>query len=309
MSKIIKKPKSAKTRIAICAMIRGAQNFDTWLDYHFLIGINHVFLRVEETPELKKIVSHYKGRVTARFVSGVGKDDYFGRMMRQKKFIRQVLALCRKKKINWLFHIDADELICPLNSRNISEIILSVPKKFSNAIFRNYEAVYPKADLNNPFLETDRFYDCAHMRFYKSYTNGKSAGKVRFVEGPWGCHRFKGISFNVPEETAIILHYDSPSYKTWLKKFSALSGIGRKKLKEISCQFNKESILVISKPRWLKNGMALEWYKKHKVLPYYKNKSLVKVTNIFLQKLKSQMKIAENNPNSEIPEKKISLWK
>lgn len=282
MTKVIKSSKK-NIRVAISSMVRKPLNFDTWLEYHFKIGVDHIFLRVEESPELKKIIYPYKRRITAEFIPRVNKKNHFRTIERQKKFVNHSLLMCRKMKIGWLFHIDSDELIFLANHRKIDKIFNIVPRKCSYVFFYNYEAVVPEENLTNPFLQTNKFYSPPNYYGYKSYWNGKPAARVSSHQALLGPHAFKGKAYTMPRSQAVILHYFRSTFEHWFEQFSAARNIEVKKLKKIPFEFYKISNQLISEAHGIKNKKLLNWYKKQMVYPYYNDPNTITVNNILLR--------------------------
>mmetsp|Transcript_65827 Transcript_65827/g.109392 ORF Transcript_65827/g.109392 Transcript_65827/m.109392 type:complete len:143 (-) Transcript_65827:201-629(-) len=54
--------------------------------------------------------------------------------------------------------------------------------------------------------------------FFLAYINGKSAGRVGNVV-TCGSHRFSGEEWDVPLESACVLHFESCPYSRWRDKF------------------------------------------------------------------------------------------
>ena len=55
-----------RLRVGITLMTRKPHAFDWWLRYHRALGISHVFVHVEDTPELLELLSsaEFEGFVT-----------------------------------------------------------------------------------------------------------------------------------------------------------------------------------------------------------------------------------------------------
>jgi len=249
--------------IAICTMLRKPFNFETWLDYHLSLDVDYIFLRVEETPELSNLLNKYNDKVIVEYDNNVNKrDNYWSQMDRQKKFVNGVISKCKELSVNWLLHIDSDELIwC---SKPIREIVSSVNKDVDNISIKNYEAVYPSDSLSNPFLETNTFIQKGLL----AYANGKSIGRISNKLYSNGPHLFTGKNFNIGQNLLAILHFESPTFESWYKKFlEEKSDISKEMLDKIPFKFYKESISVIRSGDKIK---CKEFYNKMKVEPYNK---------------------------------------
>lgn len=242
--------------IAICSMVRKPFNFDTWLDYHLSLGVNYIFLRVEQTPELKKLIDKYPN-IFAEFVENT--DYSLSQMQRQSKFIESVKDLMIDLGINWILHIDSDEIFC---SNDLS-IFEEIDNKINVLHFKNYEAVYKSDNLSNPFLQTNKFKVMNKL----SYGNGKSAARVSKSLKPLNCHYFEGKEIEILPKKAVILHFESPTFEFWYEKFKNKKWIGsvnlaKNSLEKVPFEFYKESIMII------KSGdieKSREYYNKMKV--------------------------------------------
>lgn len=247
--------------IAICTMLRKPFNFDTWLEYHLSLGVDFIYLRVEETPELSTLLEKYKDKVIVEYDNSVDKrDNYWTQMNRQKDFVNKVIEDCLSKSIEWLAHIDCDELIW--TSKPIKDILSNLDNKIDFITLNNHEAVYPNDSLSNPFLETNHFYRKKHL----AYGNGKSIGRVSDLLKYKGPHLFEGKQFEVSPNLASVLHFESPTFEHWYKKFSEeKSDTSKEMFDKIPFKFYKESISIIREGNLNK---CREFYNKMKVEPY-----------------------------------------
>ena len=246
-------------------MVRKPFNFDTWLEYHFNKGIEYIFLRVEDTPELNEIVDKYPNKVFTKYYNDIDNlNNYQTIQTRQKIFIDEVIEKSKQFPIEWIFHIDSDELIW--SKESLTSILTAIPDNYGCVHLQNYEAVYPEDSLDNPFAETDRF--VAKDNGMLSYGNGKSVGRVSDSLKSYGPHYFTGIEYELSAELASILHFDSPTFEVWYRKFSNLSNISEKIFKKIPFKFYRDSIEIIREGDM---DRARAYYNKMKVESYYKD--------------------------------------
>lgn len=242
--------------IAICSMIRKPNNFETWLQYHFSLGIEHIFLRVEDTPELEEVIKFFPDKITVEYSNDSNKyNNYWSQMDRQNNFVNSVIKECLNRNIKWLAHIDSDELIWCENL-DLDGIDLNI----DCIVVKNYEAVYHTDNLKNSFLETNRF-----TKPKLAYGNGKSIGRISdklICKGP---HRFSGKSIEI-DKSIIVLHFESPNFECWYKKFyEEKSDISDEMLEKIPFEFYKNSIKLVREGNLEK---CREYYNKMKVEPY-----------------------------------------
>lgn len=264
--------------VAICSLIKNPFNFDFWLDYHISIGIDYFFLRVEETPELESILCNYRDKVYVEYHNeNFDKtNNIFTLADRQINFVNKCINISKSKSIEWLFHVDTDELIW-CKSDNLKKYFDNFDKKFDYAHVSNYEAVYPRDNLENPFLQTNKFYGMNLQDKFLSYINGKSACRIKENSSTNSPHIFNGERFCVPIQSMIILHYESATFELWFGKFhNSDRGIVNEKVKNYQlgwavCGFTNKSIEFINN-----NPIeeARKFYNDSKVKPYYETSNL-----------------------------------
>ena len=252
-------------------MVRKPFNFDTWLDYHLTL-VDHIFLRVEETPELSEIIDKYGDKITTKYIDKILFDSsseevdftYVDKyqMDRQEIFTNDVIKKCQDLNTNWLAHIDSDELICT----NDLEFLNKIDEDIQCVVIQNYEAVYPIDNLDNPFLQTNRFI----RNNMTSYVNGKSFGRISSNIELLGPHRFSGNKYKT--HIAKILHFESPTFDKWLEKFQFKKiSVKNSDIEDTKFNFYRESIKVIESGNMEK---CRELYNKSKVDRYYEEDTM-----------------------------------
>lgn len=257
------------TKVAIVLLTKNPEDFHVWLEYHLNhLQFYHIFVSIEDTPDLVDVIEPFKDKISYDLVdSSTTKDNYFTLMQRQYKFIEKSIKRCQDMNIEYILHMDDDELFNITNTqtyKNVSELFASFDASFDCLHFTNFEAVFP-AEQKHCF-DTTRFLKCGRGHC-KSYGNGKSAGKVSRTLKPNGPHYFKGHVHNVSTKDAVILHFDSCTYKRWYSKFDNLSDISNEKLKKIPFKFYKNSIRLFQQG---KSEVEKEAYYKHqKQDPFY----------------------------------------
>jgi hypothetical protein len=269
--------------VAICSMVRKPVAFKTWLDYHISIGVEHFFLRIEETPELSELLNDYKSLVTVVYEDNIDKlNNLFSqKQSRQCDFCNFSIQKCLDMKIEWILHIDGDELICTENFDFLNKI-----KKDVDCIqIPNYEAVYPRDNLEDPFLETDRFkFD---KETFNAYVHGKSIARVSKKLRSITSHLFSGklLLYNDTElpwrkerytahHDVVILHFESSNFRSWCTKFMVENSkntdehykfIIQNSITEME-KFYTKSIDITKEGDYKK---CKDFYNQQKVLPYY----------------------------------------
>ena len=264
--------------IALFSMVRKPFNFDTWIEYHLSLGFDYIYLRVEETPEISSLLDKYKDKVIVEYDNFINKrDNYLGQMDRQKDFANKVIQDCIIKSVDWLAHIDSDELIWCGDS--ILDLLVGIEPDVDYINIKNYEAIYSFDNLENPFLQTNTFISSDMM----AYNGGKSMGRVSPRLEFGGPHAFNGKYHNIETKRSVILHFESATFEKWYDKFSNKSNFDepdtqgmkesmidetKNEVKQVPLEFCKES------SRLARLGdleKCREYYNKMKVCRYNPN--------------------------------------
>lgn len=241
--------------IAIFSMVRKPFNFDTWLDYHFSIGVDYIFLRVEDTPELKEILDEYPNVIVDYINETDKKNNYWTLIDRQKYFFNHLKNKLFDLNIQWIMHIDSDELVCV---NNLKSFFTEINTIYDTLHFDNYEVVCERDNMENPFLQSNKF----RYKNLLAYGNGKSAARVNDKLEWNGPHRFKGNCLDISPKKLVILHFESSTFDMWYEKFSNISKNDDDFFNRIPFEFYKNSIRIINNGDIIK---AKEYYNQMKV--------------------------------------------
>jgi hypothetical protein len=182
-------PGSTKPVAAGLALLtRKPLHFEWWLHYHITLGISHFFIHIEDTPELVPFLQTepYRSLVTIseKADGGAFKDNYWTLQDRQRAHVNSSLAKCRERGIDYLFHVDDDELIWL--DKPFRDIVASAPKGTTNLMFPNLEAIPTALDPGNYFEHIHSF----TKKRMLAYVNGKPAGRTLSTVKLDGPHRF-----------------------------------------------------------------------------------------------------------------------
>jgi hypothetical protein len=266
-------------RVAITLMTRAPHRFDWWLRYHRALGICHVFVHVEATPELLPLLTsgEFADFVTVTSTSsgvdggkgdgtsseaaddggsggsggsggGAGsqgaegeplRNNYHTLMQRQERQVRSSMQQARAMGIDWLFHIDDDELLhleVPF-----AELVRELEPTAACLVLVNAEAV-PSGELSPKCVFTSTSAFTLHRM--QAYRNGKAAGRLQAAGTGWmGPHRFAGVQHVVPATQACLLHFESATYDMWKGKFLRHSrGTQGAQFADIPFELYRESI-------------------------------------------------------------------
>lgn len=272
LNKSIKKIKTNNNfKVAIAIMTMKPINFEVWLKYHIkYLKFDHIYIRIEDTPELKSIIDKYPNNITADFYSKQdNKNSYFNQMNRQDDHINKAIEDCKKRNIKYLLHIDDDELFF-INKKykRAYEFFRTVDSNFDQVHFNNFEAVFPNE--KDTCFSTNKFKNCQKDSCL-SYANGKSAGKISNNLKANGPHFFNGNSQYISLDEAMVLHFDSCTYSKWYHKFNNLKNITDEKFNKIPFDFYKKSIKYLKKSTKKEDKEGYKFWKKYKIDPYYQN--------------------------------------
>ncbi|KAK6140400.1 hypothetical protein DH2020_025857 [Rehmannia glutinosa] len=221
-----------------------------WMFYHKVIGVSTFFLFVEgkaASPAVSKVLESIPGvKVIYRT-----KELEEQQAKRTAEFSFHVLAVeisllqafciaasaesgmkpgCQEAGMDWILHLDTDELMHPAGAREYSlrQLLLDVPPNVDMVVFPNYESSVERDDIKEPFTEVSMFkknYDHltkdtyfgmykestrGNPNYFLTYGNGKSAARVQDHLRPNGAHRWHNYMKTPNEiklEEAAVLHY------------------------------------------------------------------------------------------------------
>jgi hypothetical protein len=218
--------------IGIVSCIKNPKNIETWLKLHRDFGISRFYIRLEDTPEL---VDFFKSQPDVHLVVADSKsaDEYADLMTRQSQMVDASLNLAKKDGIDWLVHIDCDEVLDGDHTE-----IRNLPNDVGTFWMQNYEAMYDKIPktADNCF-KAKKFKNCA-TDVCASYANGKGGGKVG-VSQSHGPHRFKSNQREVQLTSVTVKHFESCDFDQYIAKYKRLA---KSDVSNIPFRYYKESI-------------------------------------------------------------------
>jgi hypothetical protein len=190
--------------------------FHHWCAYHRSI-FDLLLIRVDDPSQLDMVL-HLQGD---RVVIGVGEQIVHPSrltqtLLRQAANASAAVDECVRRGIEWLLHLDGDELFVPQDAN-----IWKQDPAIGQMIFVNHEAC-AKWTVDNPFREIRYFKRNGKIPFLL-YQGGKAA--VRCVSGVRadGPHRFaKHHGAIVVSKRGYILHYACYSFDNWFDKYRHL---------------------------------------------------------------------------------------
>ena len=221
--------------LAIACMTKRPQNFITWLTYHYEVaGVQHFFLRVEDTPTLEHFLTQppWNARCTTTFAHSTVRD-WSGQTGRQMTHVQRSIRKATEAGYTHLLHLDDDELLfLPNGTAALHSAVARAPVDVADLHALTLEALAPSIDTQNPFAECVAFKH--RPQDYCAYgggpnSKGKSIGSLSsphlWPRGPHHFSRSNGEDSSetlvLPPPVAVILHYESCRYQRWRDKVSA----------------------------------------------------------------------------------------
>jgi hypothetical protein len=205
--------------IAISTMARNLdESLLDWCYYHLLL-VDRIYLWLDDPGEAASVHlpsdRHVRIRVGSQYRKGSVHGDF---MVRQDQNTNRSLELCIRDQIQWLIHLDADELLFPADPQLLRS---DLSPSHSHVTLLNHE-VCPSWHCGNPFRDCN-YFKLNGRSCFNLYTNGKAA--VRCQPGVYArdAHSFAGYKGAAKiAQHMVVLHYACPSYERWLAKYAAL---------------------------------------------------------------------------------------
>ncbi|KAJ8491836.1 hypothetical protein OPV22_013557 [Ensete ventricosum] len=302
--------KDLKPKICITTSTSaGLEQIIPWLFYHKVLGVSQFLLFVEgkaAKPHVSAVLESLPGvkviyrtreleekQAKSRIWNETWLAGFFYKPCNYELFVKQSLnmemaiVMARNTGMDWIIHLDTDELIHPAGAEeySLTRLLSNVPANADIVIFPNYESSVERDDIKDPFSEVSMFkknYDHlprevyfgmykeatrGNPNYFLTYGNGKSAARIQDHLRPNGAHRWHNY-MKIPNEIkldeAAVLHYTYP-------KFSDLTSrrdrCGCKPTKEdvkrcFMLDFDRNAFIIASTAT---EEEMLRWYNEHVV--------------------------------------------
>ncbi|KZV18297.1 hypothetical protein F511_25401, partial [Dorcoceras hygrometricum] len=266
-------------RIQICIISTtsaGLEQILPWIFYHKVIGVAKFFLFVEgkaASPAVYNVLHSIPGvglirrtreldeqQANSRIWNETWLAHFFYKPCNYELFVRQTLnmemsiVMATEAGMDWIIHLDTDELLHPVGSSeySVQKLLSDVPPDVDLVVFPNHESIVERDDIKEPFSEVSMFkrnYDHVprdvyfgnymeatrgNPNYFLTYGNGKSAARIQDHLRPNGAHRWHNY-YKIPKEIsfseAAVLHYT-------YAKFSDLTS----RRDRCGCKLTKEDI-------------------------------------------------------------------
>ncbi|KAK9128870.1 hypothetical protein Syun_017667 [Stephania yunnanensis] len=244
----------------------GLEQILPWLFYHKVIGVTTFYLFVEgkaASPLVSAVLESIPGvkviyrtqeleeqQTRSRIWNETWLSSFFYKPCNYELFVKQSLnmemaiVMAREAGMDWIIHLDTDELMHPAGAREYSlrQLLSDVPRNVDMVIFPNYESSVERDDIKEPFSEVSMFkknYDHlpkdtyfgmykeatrGNPNYFLTYGNGKSAARIQDHLRPNGAHRWHNymktpksntvvlFDSEIKLEEAAVLHYTYPKF-------------------------------------------------------------------------------------------------
>ena len=216
----------------------------SFVHYHLNTGIDHLYLFFDDPSDKAISVLENNPGVTAIPCTEMhwqnnGCSSKSDIEIRQACNSKLALSWCRDEGIEWIAHIDSDELIYAHNT-TIKTILASLDDSIDYLLMPPFEAIPNKMECVNPFIELKQFKilirDEESLQslpykervlyrgeFLRGHLGGKSFTRIHNNISHLNIHRPTSESISLVEErheAALLLHYDCYDYHNWLTKWT-----------------------------------------------------------------------------------------
>jgi hypothetical protein len=208
--------------VAIVSMMKDPKNMDTWLHRHRKAGIQHFFLRLEDSPDVAASLES-QSDITLQIGESTGINEYDNKQVRQDEWVNKALKLALKiPSLGWMIHVDSDEIVVG-NLASLQQL----PDQVRTVWFQNVEAKFRDIPaVEESCFDAARFVNCAEEPGQcAAYGNGKSAGRIASDVSAHGPHRFKSSRQDTEQKVddIVVEHYESCDFDMYKKKFKGLA--------------------------------------------------------------------------------------
>lgn len=280
-----------------------------WMFFHKVIGVTTFYLFVEgkaASPKVSRVLESIPGvkviyrtkeledqQARSRIWNETWLSSFFYKPCNYELFVKQSLnmemaiVMARNDGVEWILHLDTDELIHPAGTREYSlrQLLLDVPLNVDMVVFPNYESSVERDDIQDPFSEVSMFkknYDHlpkdtyfgmykeatrGNPNYFLTYGNGKSIARIQDHLRPNGAHRWHNYMKTPNEikfEEAAVLHY---TYSKFSDLTSRRDRCGCKPTKEdvkrcFMLDFDRAAFIIASTAT---EEEMRKWYQEHVV--------------------------------------------
>lgn len=198
-----------------------------WMRFHVETGITAFFITIEDTPDLGPNMTKWASELSGMYNKQVkvyyenaspidrSKEDNYGDLIkRQQTRVDHMMQVARDHGVEWVFHIDDDELLYPGSKTAMStwpEVLGRVSSSCASVHLHNWEAFSPEAPKGSWITDPGvRYLPQSCGKFFAAYGNGKSASRTSVGQTSWGPHHFRGgKECPMKESEGVVLHHEA----------------------------------------------------------------------------------------------------
>jgi hypothetical protein len=216
------------SKLGIVSTIRDPDtSFPDWVRYHVNLGFQHLYVFLDKTEaNHPNIPSCPELRVFPSADISVQSGGINRLLHIANANVLTALKLAKQDGVKWFMHIDGDELLyspTPINNF----LIQLEAHGYAQAWFENHEAIAQDQDSLSPFHDRKIFKKFGKVPF-QYHSEGKSIAQVDHISGITWAHFFNVDGQTIRPKgqgniaTPCILHYPTPDFPRWLKKYKEL---------------------------------------------------------------------------------------
>lgn len=215
-------------KLGIATTVKNSHQLNDWIKYHLKIGFYKLYIVFDDENEY--FINNYENNNNVKiFMNNTNWKNELTQLPNMEQYIhekkevmsRQILNFtnvrnyAKKDGVEWLLHIDGDELFYP-ESSNINTIFNN---EYDVITFQNLEMIPKRDNYNNCFKDGINFK--INPGIFNAYSNGKSAVKVNSDAIVAGVHDFWG-GIKTFSSVGKILHYPSCNFDEYINKYKIL---------------------------------------------------------------------------------------
>ena len=213
-------------RVGIISSQRQPPDPFDWMRYHVDVGIDAFYIIFEDTPDTPALMQLHAAALgkeknrnvtlytETRSFDRSTEDNYTDLQTRQADWVDRMVDKARSEGVDWVFHIDDDEILYPGSQSARStwpQVLSKVPTTCASVHLQNWEAFSPPQPKSS-WLTDDgvRFLPqkCAHL--YSAYGNGKSGSRTAKGQASHGPHHFQGgKECELTPDQGILAHFEA----------------------------------------------------------------------------------------------------
>jgi hypothetical protein len=211
-------------KLGVVSLQRHPPDVLNWIRYHVDVGVSNFYFWLEDSDELKPILEDFGGQLTEEMglpvhvyaeigkpVNRATENNYFDILDRQQAFVNRMIVQARADGVDWVFHIDDDELLHPRSGSNWGDVLKKVDPKCDSIHMTNWEGYSPEQPSGPWLMDSAVRYmpgKCNHL--FAAYANGKAATRTTAGQRAHGVHHFTGgKECELPESDGVVLHHES----------------------------------------------------------------------------------------------------